>query len=108
MYHLRSDRHKRRTMDRARGFSLVEIAMVVAIALILLSLGLTAINSQLSSTAYSITKKRQDAITPIGNVENQKIERKQRGQATVSQPPQIKTSNEQHGCGNSGAGDSGT
>ncbi|HYK14133.1 MAG TPA: hypothetical protein VEW70_09125, partial [Burkholderiales bacterium] len=36
--------------------------MVVAIALILLSLGLTAINSQLSSTAYSITKKRQDAI----------------------------------------------
>jgi prepilin-type N-terminal cleavage/methylation domain-containing protein len=49
-------------MKRTRGFSLVEIAMVVAIALILLSLGLTAINSQLSSTAYSITKKRQDAI----------------------------------------------
>ena len=62
VYHLRSDRHKRRIMNRARGFSLVEIAMVVAIALILLSLGLTAINSQLSSTAYSITKKRQDAI----------------------------------------------
>ena len=49
-------------MNRNRGFSLVEIAMVVAIALILLSLGLTAINSQLSSAAYSITKKRQDVI----------------------------------------------
>jgi prepilin-type N-terminal cleavage/methylation domain-containing protein len=32
-------------MNRARGFSLVEIAMVVAIALILLSLGLTAITN---------------------------------------------------------------
>src|SRR4051812_19667228 len=44
------------------GFSLIEIAMVVAIALILLSLGLTAINAQLSSASYSVTKKRQEAV----------------------------------------------
>lgn len=49
-------------MNKSRGFSLVEIAVVVAIALILLSLGLTAINAQLSSASYSLTKKRQEAI----------------------------------------------
>src|SRR5215203_5882256 len=49
-------------MDKSRGFSLVEIAVVVLIALVLLSLGLTAINAQLSSAAYSLTKKRQDGI----------------------------------------------
>jgi len=49
-------------MNKSHGFSLVEMAMVVAIALILLSLGLTAINSQLTSAHYAITKKRQEAI----------------------------------------------
>ncbi|MEO7727687.1 MAG: prepilin-type N-terminal cleavage/methylation domain-containing protein, partial [Burkholderiales bacterium] len=46
----------------ARGFSLVEVAVVVAIGLILLSLGLTAINAQLGSASYSLTKKRSEAV----------------------------------------------
>lgn len=49
-------------MRRLRGFTLIEIAVVLGIVLIVLSLGLTAISSQLSSASYSITKKRQDAI----------------------------------------------
>ncbi len=49
-------------MRRSRGFTLIEIAVVLGIVLIIISLGLTAISSQLSSASYSITKKRQDAI----------------------------------------------
>lgn len=45
-----------------RGFTLIEIAVVVAIMLTLLTLGLGLMNAQLSSTAYSVTKKRQEAI----------------------------------------------
>ena len=46
----------------ARGFTLIEIAVVLGIIMIVLSLGLTAISSQLASASYTITKKRQDAI----------------------------------------------
>ncbi len=53
------------TLPRARlaaGFTLIEIAVVLGIVMIVLSLGLTAISAQLSSASYTITKKRQDAI----------------------------------------------
>jgi prepilin-type N-terminal cleavage/methylation domain-containing protein len=46
----------------AHGFTLIEVAIVVAIMTILLTLGLGLMNAQLSSTAYTVTKKRQDAI----------------------------------------------
>lgn len=49
-------------MKRNRGFTLLEIAVVVAITLTLLTLGLTAIDAQLRTASYSITKKRQDVI----------------------------------------------
>ncbi len=46
----------------ARGFTLIEISIVVAIVLTLLTLGLSFVTAQLSSAAYSITKQRQAAI----------------------------------------------
>ena len=49
-------------VKRPTGFTLIEVAVVVTVALLLLSLGLTAINAQLSSASYSTTKKRQDMI----------------------------------------------
>lgn len=50
------------TRESARGFSLIELAVVVAIVMTLLTLGLGLMNAQLSSTAYLTTKKRQEAI----------------------------------------------
>lgn len=44
------------------GFTLIEVAIVVAIMTILLTLGLSLMNAQLSSTAYTATKKRQEAV----------------------------------------------
>jgi len=49
-------------MGAVRGFTLIEIAIVLAIMLTLLTLGLGAMNAQLSSAAYSITKKRQEMV----------------------------------------------
>ena len=49
-------------MKRNYGFSLIEMAIVVAIGATLLTLGLAALNSQSNSAGYSITKKRQDLI----------------------------------------------
>ena len=49
-------------MQRTEGFTLIEIAIVIAIMLTLLTLGLGLLNAQLSSTAYSATKQRQQAI----------------------------------------------
>ncbi|MCW5604859.1 MAG: prepilin-type N-terminal cleavage/methylation domain-containing protein, partial [Burkholderiales bacterium] len=46
----------------ARGFTLIEIAIVTAIVLTLVTLGLGLVNAHLSSAAYSVTKKRQEAI----------------------------------------------
>ncbi len=51
-----------RTPQSVGGFTLIEIAIVVAVMTILLTLGLSLMNAQLSSTAYSVTKKRQEAI----------------------------------------------
>jgi prepilin-type N-terminal cleavage/methylation domain-containing protein len=45
-----------------RGFTLVEIAIVVVIVSVLLTLGITALNAQLTNTAISATKKKQSTI----------------------------------------------
>ncbi len=45
--------------EPARGFSLIEIAVVVAIVMMLLTLGLGLMNAQISSAATTVTKKRQ-------------------------------------------------
>src|SRR5882672_7125446 len=45
-----------------RGFTLIEISIVVGIVLMLLTLGIGLMNAQLSSASYSITKQRQTAI----------------------------------------------
>jgi type II secretory pathway pseudopilin PulG len=47
---------------RSRGFSLIEIAVVVAIMMTLLTLGLGLMNAQVNSSAVTVTKKRQEAI----------------------------------------------
>ena len=49
-------------MKRSRGFTLVEMAVVVVIIAALLTLGLGALNAQLSSASYTTTKQRQAAI----------------------------------------------
>jgi prepilin-type N-terminal cleavage/methylation domain-containing protein len=51
----------------SRGFTLIELSIVVVIISMLLSLGLGVLNAQLVSAAHSETKKRQaivqDALT---------------------------------------------
>ena len=49
-------------MKPSRGFTLVEMAVVVVIIAALLTLGLGALNAQLSSASYTTTKQRQAAI----------------------------------------------
>ena len=49
-------------MKQSRGFTLVEMAVVVVIIAALLTLGLGALNAQLSSASYTTTKQRQAAI----------------------------------------------
>ena len=49
-------------MERRGGFTLVEMAVVVVIIAALLTLGLGALNAQLSSASYTTTKQRQSAI----------------------------------------------
>ena len=44
------------------GFSLVEMAVVLVIAMTILTLGLGALNSVMTSSAYSETKARQTLI----------------------------------------------
>jgi prepilin-type N-terminal cleavage/methylation domain-containing protein len=46
----------------ASGFTLVEIAIVVVIVSVLLTLGITALNAQITNTAISATKKKQSTI----------------------------------------------
>lgn len=62
-----SARPLRRPLDSERGFTLVELTVVVVIVAMLLSLGLGTLNAQLLSANYSETKKRQalikDALT---------------------------------------------
>ncbi|MCQ3925508.1 MAG: hypothetical protein DPW12_15315 [Rhodocyclaceae bacterium] len=47
---------------RAAGFSLVELAVVVLIVSILLTMGLAAFSVQVDTAALSATQRRQDAI----------------------------------------------
>jgi prepilin-type N-terminal cleavage/methylation domain-containing protein len=49
-------------MKRSCGFTLIEMAVVVVIIAALLTLGLGALNAQLSSASYATTKQRQVAI----------------------------------------------
>lgn len=50
------------TFTAARGFTLIEMAVVVVIVITLMSLGLGVLNSQLASAAQAETKKRQAVI----------------------------------------------
>lgn len=50
------------TFKVARGFTLIEMAVVVVIVITLMSLGLGVLNTQLASAAQSETKKRQAVI----------------------------------------------
>jgi prepilin-type N-terminal cleavage/methylation domain-containing protein len=47
---------------RTRGFTLIEMAVVLAIAIILITMSLGAMNAQSSIQAYAATKKKQDLI----------------------------------------------
>lgn len=47
---------------RHAGFSLIELAIAVLIASILLTMGLAAFSVQVEATALSATQKRQDTI----------------------------------------------
>jgi prepilin-type N-terminal cleavage/methylation domain-containing protein len=59
----RNRRVKRSThRDHTAGFTLVEIAIVVVIASVLLTMGIAALNAQLTNTAISVTKKKQSTI----------------------------------------------
>lgn len=49
-------------MKSQRGYSLVEIAIVVLIVSIMLSMGLAAFNTQITNAALSTTAKRQTAL----------------------------------------------
>lgn len=53
-------RNPRRAVSR--GFTLIEMAVVVVIVITLMSLGLGVLNSQLTSAAHAETKKRQAVI----------------------------------------------
>lgn len=44
------------------GFTLIEVAIVVAIIAVLMTLGLGFLNSQISSNAYLITKRRMELV----------------------------------------------
>jgi type II secretory pathway pseudopilin PulG len=48
---------------RMQGFTLVEMAVVLAIAIILITMGLGAMNAQSTIQAYSATKRKQDLIS---------------------------------------------
>lgn len=48
--------------QRARGFSLIELSVVLVLLTIVLGLGLGALNAQFQSASASVTKKRQDLI----------------------------------------------
>lgn len=45
-----------------RGFTLIELSVVVVIVAMFLTLGLAALSSQLTSASYAETKKRQTLI----------------------------------------------
>lgn len=47
---------------RTGGFTLVELAVVVVIIAMMLTMGLTALNAQLTSASYTETKKRQSLV----------------------------------------------
>jgi prepilin-type N-terminal cleavage/methylation domain-containing protein len=49
-------------MKPARGFSLIELSIVLFIGAILLTMGLRAINAQLDNSSYSASKSRQEII----------------------------------------------
>ena len=49
-------------MAKSRGFSLIEVSIVLFIAAILLTVGLRVLTSQIENSAYSVTKTRQEAI----------------------------------------------
>lgn len=52
----------RGTMHTNRGFTLIEMAIVVLLIGILLTFGVGLVQSQLENSAINVTKKRQDAI----------------------------------------------
>ncbi len=49
-------------MKPIRGFSLIELSIVLFIGAILLTMGLRALNTQLDNSAYSVTKSRQEVV----------------------------------------------
>jgi prepilin-type N-terminal cleavage/methylation domain-containing protein len=51
-----------RQINAKRGFTLVEIAVVLVIVATMLTMGLGLINAQLTSVNYNVTKKRQEVI----------------------------------------------
>lgn len=51
-----------RTHEPVRGFTLIEVAVVVAVIAALMTLGLSFLNAQLISSAKTITTKKQEAI----------------------------------------------
>ena len=50
------------SLRRVGGFTLIEVAIVVAIIAVLMTLGLGFLSTQIESNAYSITKRRADII----------------------------------------------
>jgi len=49
-------------LGRSKGFTLIELAVVLIIVIILMTLGIRVLNAQLENASLSDTRKKQDAI----------------------------------------------